>query len=172
MKTVFLSIKYHEDAGNRQVVEALSSAIEQAGWKTVCIARDIERWGDMHFAPRELMGLTFEEIEASDLVAIELSEKGVGLGIEAGYAHARAKPIVTIARKGSDISTTLEGVSDDVLLYRTMEEVTASCADAPSLPTQKKSVLERANSMSMPSTTGKAKEKTVRAMGPLVIRSA
>ena len=125
MKTVFLSIKYHEDAGNRQIVEALSSAIEQAGWKTVCIARDVERWGDVHFAPRELMGLTFKEIEASDLVAIELSEKGVGLGIEAGYAHARAKPIVTIARKGSDISTTLEGVSDDVLLYRTMEEVTA-----------------------------------------------
>jgi 2'-deoxynucleoside 5'-phosphate N-hydrolase len=125
MRKAFLSIKYHEDAGNRQVVEALSSAIEQAGWKTVCIARDIERWGDVHFAPRELMGLTFKEIEASDLVAIELSEKGVGLGIEAGYAHARTKPIVTIARKGSDISATLQGISEDVLLYGNMGEVAA-----------------------------------------------
>ena len=48
---------------------------------------------------------------------MECSEKGVGLGIEAGYAYANNIPIIGIARTGSDISTTLQGISQDVIFY-------------------------------------------------------
>jgi len=72
-----------------------------------------------------LMTRSFEEINASDAVVVELSGKGVGIGIEAGYAYAVGKPIMTIARRGSDISETLCGISDKVLLFQEMETVTA-----------------------------------------------
>ena len=123
MGVAFLSIKFHEDMSNRPYVDGLSSAIEKAGWQTICIARDVEMWGGVQLPPAELMRQTFGEIDRSDLVVVELSEKGVGLGIEAGYAHARGKPIVTIAKEGSDISTTLRGISMDVVLFEDVSEL-------------------------------------------------
>jgi len=58
-----------------------------------------------------LIKRSFAEIDSSDVVVIELSKKGVGLGLEAGYAFARQIPIVTIAKDGADVSTTLRGIS-------------------------------------------------------------
>ena len=133
MKAIYFGIKFHQDRRNKQYIEALSSAIEAAGWKTSCIARDIECWGDVELSPQELMSRTFQEIDASDVVVIELSEKGVGLGIEAGYAYARGKSVVTIAKKGSDISVTLRGISKDVLVFEDMSEVTTFFSDLADL---------------------------------------
>ena len=69
------------------------------------------------------MARTFEEIDRCDLVIIELTEKGVGVGIEAGYAHARGKRIVTVAERGADVSTTLAGISSRVILYDRVEDL-------------------------------------------------
>lgn len=70
------------------------------------------------------MTLTFREIEKSDFLLIELSEKGVGLGIEVGYAYAKGAPIIIIAKTGSDISTTMQGVAKKVIFYDNIEELT------------------------------------------------
>ncbi|MGD9569999.1 MAG: hypothetical protein AB7V48_17085 [Sedimentibacter sp.] len=69
------------------------------------------------------MKLTFEKIDICDLVIIDLTEKGVGLGIEAGYAYAKEIPIITIAKKGSDISETLLGISKKTFFYNNIEEL-------------------------------------------------
>ncbi|MCL4302779.1 MAG: nucleoside 2-deoxyribosyltransferase [Anaerolineae bacterium] len=121
---LYLAIKYHPNQQNRDRVEAISSILEQQGFETVCIVRDVEQWGQVHFTPAELMQRSFAEIEASDVVVIELTEKGVGLGIEAGYAYAKGIPLVTIARKGADISETLAGISQKLFLYDNMDELT------------------------------------------------
>lgn len=113
----FISIKYHDDHCNKARIEKIAWALEQSGITSVCITRDIEKWGQIKFEPAELMRRTFAELDASDLVVVDLSEKGVGVGIEAGYAHAKHIPIVTIAQKGADISTTLRGISRDVFWY-------------------------------------------------------
>lgn len=113
----YLAIKYHQDNKNRPEIEAILAVLEHQGFDTVCVVRDLEKWGQLHFSPQELMQKTFAEIATSDIVIIELTEKGVGLGIEAGYAWASQKPIITIARKGADISTTLQGISQQVLWY-------------------------------------------------------
>jgi nucleoside 2-deoxyribosyltransferase len=120
----YLAIKYHPNQQNRARIEAISGILERQGFETVCIARDVERWGQVRFSPEELMQRSFAEIEASDVILIELTEKGVGVGIEAGYAYAKGIPIITIARKGSDISETLEGISQKVFLYDDMDELT------------------------------------------------
>ena len=99
----YISIKYREDNGNKDCIEKISSALEQNGFETVCITRDIEKWGQVELSPEELMQRTFTEIDSSHLVVVDLTEKGVGLGIEAGYAYAKGVPIAVIAKKGSDI---------------------------------------------------------------------
>ncbi|MBI4631081.1 MAG: nucleoside 2-deoxyribosyltransferase, partial [Chloroflexi bacterium] len=77
---IFLSIKYHPDHRNRDLIENITRALQPH--RVICIARDVEVWGEKKFEARELMQKTFEEIDSSDIVVVELSEKGVGVGIE------------------------------------------------------------------------------------------
>ncbi len=114
---LYLAIKYYPDARNRPLIEAITAALAGAGHSTICVARDLEQWGAKHFAPDELMRLSFQLIDRANLVLVELSEKGVGLGIEAGYAHAQGIPVVVAARTGADISATLQGIATQVLFY-------------------------------------------------------
>ena len=118
MKQAYLGIKFHEDQRNRVLIEMITDALLEAGWTTQVVVRDLEQWGAVQFEPQMLMARTFAVIEACDIAVIDLTEKGVGLGIEAGYAFAKGIPVFTIAREGADISTTLRGISQEVCLYR------------------------------------------------------
>jgi|GEM_PF-592344 len=119
----YLAIKYHPDNQNRELIQNIAAGLEKSGFETLCIARDVEQWGQVHFTPAELMQRSFAEIEVSDVVVVELTQKGVGLGIEAGYAYAKGIPIITIARKGADISATLQGISQKLFLYNDFDEL-------------------------------------------------
>lgn len=114
---VFLSVKYHADQNNRPRIEAILAALEKCGHQTLCIVRDVECWGQIHFDENELMRRTFAEIDDSNLVLVDLTEKGVGIGIEVGYAFGKHIPIVTITERDADVSSTLRGISRTVLRY-------------------------------------------------------
>ena len=113
----YLAIQYHEDHGNRERIEGISAMCEQCGMTTCCIARDVEQWGAFACEPSARMERSFQEIDASDIVLVDLTEKGVGIGIEAGYAFAKHTPIITIAQADSSISTTLKGISQHIFVY-------------------------------------------------------
>jgi 2'-deoxynucleoside 5'-phosphate N-hydrolase len=125
----FLSIKYYADHSNRPRIEAIAAALEARGFETICIARDVEQWGQLKFDACELMRRTIAVIDASDLVVVDLTEKGVGVGIEAGYAHAKNIPVVTIAQTGADISDTLRGISHAIFDYADVDDLTRVVAE-------------------------------------------
>jgi nucleoside 2-deoxyribosyltransferase len=120
---VYLGIKFHSDNSNREAIEQIAQALEACGCETICIQRDIEHWGAVRLTPQALMPKTFEVLRSCQLVVIDLTEKGVGLGIEAGYAYAHGIPVITIARVGADISPTLQGISRTSYLYRGSEDL-------------------------------------------------
>jgi len=122
----YLAIKFHEDVKNKNLVEEISESLEKAGFETVVMIRDYEKWGTVKFSPEELMALTFKLICESECLIMEFSEKGVGLGIEAGYAYAKNIPIIVIAKIGSDISNTLRGIAKKVIFYDTPKDLVAS----------------------------------------------
>ena len=68
------------------------------------------------------MKLTLQEIDKAEMIVNEFSEKGVGLGIEARYAFAKGIPIFVIAKRGSDISSTISGITKAVFLYDDLKE--------------------------------------------------
>jgi hypothetical protein len=114
----YIAIKYHPDNRNRKRIAALSDTLQAVGVASLCIARDVERWGEVHLDVQTLMERSFEEIDASDFLLVDLSEKGVGIGIEAGYAYARGIPLLTVAQEGAEISATLRGISQELHSYR------------------------------------------------------
>ncbi len=123
MKNAFLSIKFHEDCNNRKLIEDICKELEKVGIRVRTIIRDYEKWGKVKFEPDKLMKITFEEIDKADMLLVEFSEKGVGLGIEAGYAYSKNKPIIVLAKEGSDISTTIKGISNEVIIYKNINEI-------------------------------------------------
>ena len=120
---IYLAIKYHSDHKNRNLIEHITSACQTAGYETVCISRDIEKYGQHQIPPRELMLISFEKIIQSKYLLIDLTEKGVGIGIEAGYAFACGIPIITILPKDSDMSDTLSGISTYEFRYQQPGEI-------------------------------------------------
>ncbi len=122
MKKAYLGIKYHSDNSNKSTINCISAVLEKCGYSVTCITRDIEKWGQKFFSPKDLMMETFKIIDSSDVVIIDLSEKGVGLGIEAGYAYSRKIPIITIA-KNKEISTTLLGISNTHYIYKDEDDL-------------------------------------------------
>ena len=120
---IYLSIKNTEGYSNRKRIESICSALEACGHSVVCIARDLEHWGERKFTPRQLMQQTFKEINSCDFVLVEFTEKGVGLGTEAGYAYARGIPVIAAGRKGAELSTTLDGVASRVVFYNSPDEL-------------------------------------------------
>jgi 2'-deoxynucleoside 5'-phosphate N-hydrolase len=131
--TAYLAIKYHADHRNRDRIEQITAALAQMGLRTLCIARDVEAWGQVVLDARTLMRISFDAIDASELMVVDLTEKGVGVGIEAGYAFARGVPIVAIAETGADMSETLRGISTCVSFYGNAEELRQALAEACSV---------------------------------------
>jgi hypothetical protein len=113
----YFAIKFRPDYEDRRWISEISDSLDSVGIRTSVMVRDHEMWGNRRFSPQELMERTFKEIDLSDLVIIEFSEKGVGLGIEAGYAFATHKPIIVVAKHGSDISPTLAGIARKIVFY-------------------------------------------------------
>ncbi len=114
---VYLAIKYDPQNRNRQLIEQLAAVIEQVGWSSHVVVRDLEAWGEKSFAPGNLMENSLALLSTCDLCLVEGSVKGVGVGIEAGYAYAKGIPVVVIASMGTNISTTLTGIAQTILYY-------------------------------------------------------
>lgn len=108
---------------NRAHIENIARALEGNDCETTCIVRDVERWGELKCDARDLMQQTFASIGSCDVLVVDASEKGVGIGIEAGYAYAMNKPIWVIARSGSELSETLKGIADAVRTYEDSGEL-------------------------------------------------
>lgn len=119
----YIGIKFHEDNRNQGEIEQLSKTLASQGLSSYVVARDLEQWGQCHFSPEEMMQLTFEAIDASALVVLEMTEKGVGLGIEAGYAVAKQIPLLVVCRQPELLSTTMKGVANQVVDWPQLERL-------------------------------------------------
>jgi nucleoside 2-deoxyribosyltransferase len=66
---------------------------------------------------KHMMIQAMQDIDSSDILIAETSDKGIGIGIEVGYAKAKQKPIVYVRQKNAEHSTTVSGISDYHIIY-------------------------------------------------------
>jgi 2'-deoxynucleoside 5'-phosphate N-hydrolase len=116
----YLSIKYHEDGRNQQLINELCAGLRRINIEPTIMVGDYD--------PDVLMAHTFRLIDDADIFIAECSEKGVGIGIEAGYATAKHKPVILVAQKGTEISKTLEGLAMRIIYYSTIADMEAQLA--------------------------------------------
>ena len=63
------------------------------------------------------------DIDVCDLLIAEVSDKAIGIGVEAGYAKGKGKPVIYIRQKDSEHSTTLSGISDYRIIYDNINDL-------------------------------------------------
>lgn len=66
---------------------------------------------------RQMMEQAMNEIDNCDLLIAETSDKGIGIGVEAGYAKAKNKPVIYLRQTDAAHSTTVSGISDSQIIY-------------------------------------------------------
>ncbi|HEV8284602.1 MAG TPA: nucleoside 2-deoxyribosyltransferase [Chitinophagaceae bacterium] len=72
---------------------------------------------------REMMQQAMVDINNCDLLIAETSDKGIGIGIEVGYAKAKDKPVIYIRQKDAEHSTTVSGISDFQIVYTDINDL-------------------------------------------------
>jgi len=72
---------------------------------------------------KKLMEEALAEIDKSDMLLAEASDKSVGVGLEAGYAKAKGKKIVYLYKKGTEKQQTISGISDLLIEYESAEDI-------------------------------------------------
>ena len=72
---------------------------------------------------RQMMEQVMIDIESCDLLIAETSDKGIGIGIEVGYAKAKKKPIVYLRHKNAKHSSTVSGISDHQIVYCDIDDL-------------------------------------------------
>ncbi|PZM87155.1 MAG: hypothetical protein DLD55_02915 [candidate division SR1 bacterium] len=122
---VFLALKFYEGGKTKPLIDEITANLASLKMKTFVAVRDIEQYGavqglDMeHFMPK----YAFPNLLQSDFLLIEYSESGAGLGMCAGFAHANHIPIYLIAKRGSEISTTVKSVAEKVIFYDEISDI-------------------------------------------------
>ncbi|MEQ1675120.1 MAG: nucleoside 2-deoxyribosyltransferase [Chitinophagaceae bacterium] len=66
---------------------------------------------------RQMMQQAMTDIDNCDILIAETSDKGIGIGIEAGYAKAKGKTVIYVRKKEAEHSTTVSGISDFQIIY-------------------------------------------------------
>lgn len=110
---------------DRVKVQAIEKALNKAGVTITVIACDVEKWGQAEISKEKTLmtDYAFPAIQQCDCNIIEFGEKGVSLGVNAGYCYAIGKPIFVIVKTGSDISTTISNLAAKVIFYDKPEDL-------------------------------------------------
>jgi 2'-deoxynucleoside 5'-phosphate N-hydrolase len=72
---------------------------------------------------KEMMQQAMHDLDRCDLLIAETSDKGIGIGIEVGYAKAKNKPVIYMRNKSAERSTTVSGISDYQILYEDTDDL-------------------------------------------------
>jgi nucleoside 2-deoxyribosyltransferase len=122
MNRVFITASF-KNGENREEIGQLCSVVREAGFDDFCFIRDVENYQKVFNDPQELMRRTTEEIQKSDFLLIDLTEKPTGRAVEAGIAYALDKGVIVIAQKGTQIKDTTRGIASAVIEYERIEGI-------------------------------------------------
>jgi len=114
MKQAYLAISYSKRKDFDKEIETLTQLLAENNIKLLVF---VDKYSFEKNQEKEMMKTAFQEIDKSDFLIAELTNKAIGVGIEIGYAYAKEKPVFYIRKKGSKLSTTALGSSSYVIEY-------------------------------------------------------
>ena len=116
----YISISYQRRRSLNTAITAIMSVLEEHQIESFVFV-DHYKFEETH--EDEMMRAALAELDQCDILIAETSHKGIGIGIEAGYAKAKNKPVIYLRHKEAEHSTTLSGLSDHRVIYKSAEDL-------------------------------------------------
>lgn len=119
-RTAYIAISYSKRNELAEELTAIKEALLASGIRPFVFIEQFQ------FGPaqeKEMMQEAMRLIDSADLLIAETSDKAIGIGIEAGYAKAKGKPVIYVRNKKAEHSTTLSGISDQQVIYSDINDL-------------------------------------------------
>ncbi|MDM1466716.1 hypothetical protein HX045_08085 [Myroides odoratimimus] len=120
MKQIYISCSFSMQNELREATDRMKQEINTMGYQPFVF---IEHYTFRLDQEKEMMIQAMKDIDESCCLFAETTDKGIGIGIEAGYAKAQGKPLVYLRQADASHSTTMSGVADYHILYHSIEDL-------------------------------------------------
>jgi len=118
--TVYISMSYSKRKQLERVLSTIKTVLQENDYTPFVF---VEVY---HFSPTDevrMMQQALADIDRCDLLLAETSDKGIGIGIEAGYAKGKNKPVIYMRSYLAEHSTTVAGISDFQVIYESTDDL-------------------------------------------------
>ena len=110
----YISISFSKRKELEKEVQAIKNALQKCGVSGFVFVDEYQFSAKQE---KKMMQNAIEDIEKSAILIAETSEKGIGIGIEVGYAKAQKIPVIYVRNSKSEHSTTVSGIADFKIIY-------------------------------------------------------
>ena len=110
----YISISFSKRKELEKEVQAIKNALQKCGVSGFVF---VDEYQFSAKEEKEMMQKAMEDVEKSAILIAEVSEKGIGIGIEVGYAKAKNIPVIYVRNSKSEHSTTVSGIADFRVIY-------------------------------------------------------
>ena len=122
----YIAVSFSKRKLFAKVIAAITETMNDSGIEPFVF---IDHYTFLPEQEQEMMQQAMNDIDGCDLLIAETSEKAIGIGIEAGYAKGKGKPVIYLRHASAEHSTTLSGISDHQVIYKNDEDLKARLSD-------------------------------------------
>ena len=126
----YISISYNKRHELKEELNAIIAVLKNAAIESFVF---VDNFKFNASEEKEMMQQAMQSMEECDLLIAETTDKGIGIGVEVGYAKAKAKPVIYIRNKNAEHSTTVSGISDFKIVYADIKDLELKLFDVLSL---------------------------------------
>ena len=115
---LYITTRFATASEAKEDIEALCQAVRTAGIEDFVFVRDVENYQHVFDDPKDLWQRTNEEILACDALLVDISDQPTGgRVVECGIAFALNKPVIVIAKQGTQYKQIFEGIAAKIIFY-------------------------------------------------------
>lgn len=118
--TAYLALSYNDRPQLDEAVAVIKNTLKQKGIGCFVFA---DNFSFSPAAAQQMMQEAMAAIDRCDMLIALTNYKAIGIGVEAGYARAKNKPVIYIRDAGAEHSTTVAGISNRQVIYNSMPEL-------------------------------------------------
>lgn len=120
--TAYISVSFNKQKSVENELNAISSTLKAFRITPFIF---VDKYKFESSEEKQMMIQSMSDIENCDILIAETSDKGIGIGIEVGYAKAKNKTVIYLRQKEAEHSTTVSGISDFQVIYDSLEDLHA-----------------------------------------------
>ncbi|MES2112409.1 MAG: nucleoside 2-deoxyribosyltransferase [Bacteroidota bacterium] len=120
MKKIFLAISFNNRSKFNDEIITIEDVIKECGYEPMTF---VNNYSFLKNEEKAMMLMACREIQESEILIAEVSNKVIGVGIEIGYACALNKPVIYLQNDTAEYSLTVGGMAQDHIIYSSVEDL-------------------------------------------------